>query len=132
MPDIYERTTRKPIEEVELTLQTLIENKNYKKVHTLHISKGIEEQREKSFWKNMNIYLICKLSKCSTILRHNPQLISQFPLKIYTYERDGIITVGTYKPSTSIRYMGNPDIEAIKTLKELDKEIKEIIDEAVK
>lgn len=132
MSDIYEKTTTKPIEEVELTIQTLLENKNFKIVHIIHVSKGLEEQGEKNFWKNMNIYLVCKLSKCSVILKNNPQLASQFPLKVYIYEKDGKIVVGTYKPSTFIRYMGNLDVEAIKVLKELDLEIKEIIDEVVK
>lgn len=132
MSDIYERTTTKSIDEVNLTLQTLLENKNFKIVHVLHVSKGVEEQGVKNFWKNMNILLVCKLSKCSVVLKHNPQLISQFPFKVYTYEKDGKIIVGTFKPSTSIRYMGNLDVEAIKTLKELDLELKEIIDEAVK
>jgi len=36
-----------------------------------------------------------------------------------------------FKPSTAIRYMGNLDLDAIKTLKKLDKELKDVIDEVV-
>lgn len=40
--------------------------------------------------------------------------------------------MGTFKPSTAIRYMGNLDTESIKALKELDLELKEIIDKIAK
>ncbi|MGC9188886.1 MAG: DUF302 domain-containing protein, partial [Sulfurihydrogenibium sp.] len=93
---------------------------------------GVEEQGVKDFWKHMHIYLVCKLSECSKIMKHNPQLASQFPLRVYTYEKDGKMIVGMFKPSTAIKYMGNLDADGIKALKTLDKELKKVIDSVTK
>ena len=131
MSDIYERTTKMSYEELDLALRTELENHNFKIVHVLNITKGVEEQGNKDFWKHMHIYLVCKLSQCSIIMKHNPQLASQFPFKVYTYEKDGKMVVGTFKPSTAIKYMGNLDADAIKALKDLDLELKKIIDNVV-
>jgi uncharacterized protein (DUF302 family) len=131
MSDIYERTTKMSYEELDLALRTELENHNFKIVHVLNITKGVEEQGNKDFWKHMHIYLVCKLSQCSKIMKHNPQLASQFPFKVYTYEKDRKMVVGTFKPSTAIKYMGNLDADAIKALKELDLELKKIIDSIV-
>ena len=131
MSDIYERTTKMSYEELDLVLRTELENHNFKIVHVLNITKGVEEQGNKDFWKDMHIYLVCKLSQCSKIMKHNPQLASQFPFRVYTYEKDGKMVIGTFKPSTAIKYMGNLDADAIKALKELDLELKNIIDNVV-
>lgn len=131
MSDIYERTTKLSYEELDLALRTELENHNFKIIHVLNITKGVEEQGNKDFWRHMHIYLVCKLSQCSKIMKHNPQLASQFPFKIYTYEKDGKIVVGTFKPSTAIKYMGNLDADATVVLKELDLELKKIIDNVV-
>ncbi|MCX7760165.1 MAG: DUF302 domain-containing protein [Hydrogenothermaceae bacterium] len=132
MPDIYERSVNLTFEELDLLLKTELENANFKIVHVSHITKGVQEQGVKDFWKNMTLYMVCKLSECSKVLKHNPQLLSQFPLRVYVYEKDGKMVVGTYKPSTAIKYMGNPDADAIKALKQLDKELKKVIDTVVK
>lgn len=132
MPDIYEKSVRLTFEEVDMLLRTELENNNFKIIHIAHVSKGAQEQGTKDFWQNMNLYLVCKLSECTKVLKNNPQLLSQFPIRVYTYEKEGRIVVGTFKPSTAIKYMGNPDAEAIKALKQLDKEIKQVIDSITK
>jgi uncharacterized protein (DUF302 family) len=124
MSDIYERSTNMSYQELDLLLRTELENANFKIVHVLNITNGVEEQGVKDFWKHMHIYLVCKLSECSKILKHNPQLASQFPIRVYTYEKDGRLIVGVFKPSMAIKYMGNLDAEGIKALKTLDREIK--------
>ncbi|MEZ0323699.1 MAG: DUF302 domain-containing protein [Hydrogenothermaceae bacterium] len=126
--DIYERYVNLTFEEVDLLLRTEIENANFKIIHVAYITKGVEEQGVKDFWKNMTLYLICKLSECYKVLKNNPQLLSQFPLRVYVYEKDGKMVIGAFKPSTIIKYMVNPDAEAIKALRELDREIKNIVD----
>ncbi|HEV08790.1 MAG TPA: DUF302 domain-containing protein [Sulfurihydrogenibium azorense] len=130
--DIYEKTVNASYEELDLLLRTELENNNFKIVHVLNITAGVEEQGVKDFWKHMHIYLVCKLSECSKIMKHNPQLASQFPLRVYTYEKDGKMIVGMFKPSTAIKYMGNLDADGIKALKTLDKELKKVIDSVTK
>ncbi|PMP62914.1 MAG: DUF302 domain-containing protein, partial [Sulfurihydrogenibium sp.] len=130
--DIYEKTVNASYEELDLLLRTELENNNFKIVHVLNITAGVEEQGVKDFWKHMHIYLVCKLSECSKIMKHNPQLASQFPLRVYTYEKDGKMRVGMFKPSTAIKYMGNLDADGIKALKTLDKELKKVIDSVTK
>lgn len=132
MSDIYERSTTMSYQELDLLLRTELENANFKIVHILNITNGVEEQGVKDFWKHMHIYLVCKLSECSKILKHNPQLASQFPIRVYTYEKDGRLIVGVFKPSTAIKYMGNLDADGIKALKTLDREIKKVIDTITK
>ena len=132
MSDIYERSTTMSYQELDLLLRTELENANFKIVHVLNITNGVEEQGVKDFWKHMHIYLVCKLSECSKILKHNPQLASQFPIRVYTYEKDGRLIVGVFKPSTAIKYMGNLDADGIKALKTLDREIKKVIDTITK
>lgn len=133
MPDIYEKSVNLTFEEVDMLLRTELENSNFRIVYVSHVSKAAKEgQGMKDFWNNMNLYLVCKLSECTKILKHNPQLLSQFPIRIYTYEKDGKIVIGTFKPSTAIKYMGNPDAEAIRALKVLDMEIKKVIDSVSK
>ncbi|ACN98999.1 conserved domain protein [Sulfurihydrogenibium azorense Az-Fu1] len=132
MSDIYERSTNMSYQELDLLLRTELENANFKIVHVLNITNGVEEQGVKDFWKHMHIYLVCKLSECSKILKHNPQLASQFPIRVYTYEKDGRLIVGVFKPSMAIKYMGNLDAEGIKALKTLDREIKKVIDSVTK
>lgn len=128
MPDIYERTVNLTAEEVELLLKTELENRNFKIIYVAHVSKGAQEQGIKDFWQNMNLYLVCKLSECTKVLKNNPQLLGQFPIRVYTYQKDGMMVVGAFRPSTALKYMGNPDTEAIKVLKQMDREIKEVID----
>lgn len=132
MSDIYERSTTMSYQELDLLLRTELENANFKIVHVLNITNGVEEQGVKDFWKHMHIYLVCKLSECSKILKHNPQLASQFPIRVYTYEKDGRLIVGVFKPSTAIKYMGNLDADGIKALKTLEREIKKVIDTITK
>ncbi|WP_028950264.1 DUF302 domain-containing protein [Sulfurihydrogenibium subterraneum] len=132
MSEIYERSTTMSYQELDLLLRTELENANFKIVHVLNITKGVEEQGVKDFWKHMHIYLVCKLSECSKILKHNPQLASQFPIRVYTYEKDGRLVIGVFKPSTAIKYMGNLDADGIKALKTLDREIKKVIDTITK
>lgn len=128
IPDIYERVVNLSSEEVELLLKTELENHNFKIIYVAHVSKGAQEQGVKDFWQNMNLYLVCKLSECTKVLKNNPQLLGQFPIRVYMYEKDGKVVVGAFKPSAAIRYMGNPDLEAIKTLRQMDREIKQILD----
>lgn len=132
MPDIYEKSVKMTFEEVDLILRTELENSNFKIIHVAHVAKGAQEQGVKDFWQNMNLYMVCKLSACTKVLKNNPQLLSQFPIRVYTYEKDGKTVVGMFRPSTAIKYMGNPDIDAIKALKQLDREIKNIIDNVTK
>lgn len=132
LSDIYEKSVNLPYDELDLLLRTELENNNFKIIHVLNITAGVEEQGVMDFWKHMHIYLVCKLSECSKIMKHNPQLASQFPLRIYTYEKDGKMIVGMFKPSTAIKYMGNLDAEGIKALKTLDKELKKVIDKLTK
>jgi uncharacterized protein (DUF302 family) len=129
MSDVYEKATRWSYEELDKFLRAELEKKNFK---IFHILKLFEEQENKDLWGNICIYLIYKIPQYAKIIKHNPQLISQFPFKIYVYEKNGRIIVGTFKPSTAIRYMGNLDTESIKALKELDLELKEIIDKIAK
>jgi len=129
MSDVYEKATRWSYEELDKFLRAELEKKNFK---IFHILKLLEEQENKDLWGNICIYLIYKTPQYAKIIKHNPQLISQFPFKIYVYEKNGRIIVGTFKPSTAIRYMGNLDTESIKALKELDLELKEIIDKIAK
>jgi uncharacterized protein (DUF302 family) len=132
IPDIYERSADLSIDEADLLIRSELESKNIKIVHVLHISRGVKEQGYKDFWEDMRIYLACNLSKGYVIMKHNPQLVGWFPCRIYTYRnKEGKLVIGMVKPSIAIRYMGNPDIEAIKVLKELDKAFKEIIDSIV-
>jgi len=129
MSDIYEKATKLSYEELDKLLRTELENNNFKIVHVL---KLLEEQENKDLWGNIRIYLVYKTPQYAKIIKYNPQLISHFPFKIYVYEKNGRIIVGTFKPSTAIRYMGNLDTESIKALKELDLELKEIIDKIAK
>ena len=132
IPDIYERSADLSIDEADLLIRSELESRNIKIVHVLYITRGVEEQGYKDFWKDMRIYLACNLSKGYVIMKHNPQLIGWFPCRIYTYRnKEGKLVIGMVKPSIALRYMGNPDMDAIKVLKDLDKTFKEIIDSIV-
>ncbi|MCX7738137.1 MAG: DUF302 domain-containing protein [Hydrogenothermaceae bacterium] len=128
MPDIYEKSVNMFPEEVDILLRTELENSNFKIIYVSHISKGAQELGVENFWKNMNLYLVCKLSECSKVLKNNPQLVSQFPIRVYTYEKDGRVVIGTFRPSKAIKYMDNPDAEAIRSLRNLDRDIKKVLD----
>ncbi len=129
IPDIYERSVNLSMEEADLLIRSELESRNIKLVHVLYISRGIEEQGYKDFWKDMRIYLACNLSNGYVIFKHNPQLVGLFPCRIYTYRnKEGKLVIGMVKPSIAVKYMGNPDLEAIKLLKNLDKAFKEIVD----
>ncbi len=132
IPDIYERSVDLSIEEADLMIRSELESRNIKLVHVLYITRGIEEQGYKDFWKDMRIYLACNLSNGYVIFKHNPQLVGLFPCRIYTYRnKEGKLVIGMVKPSLAVKYMGNPDFEAIKLLKSLDKIFKEIVDTIV-
>jgi len=131
IPDIYERSVALSMEEVDILIRNALENRNLKILHIMHITKGLKEQGVKDIWEDMNVYLVCRLSDGAVIFKHNPQLLSQTPCRIYTYRKGDRIVIGMFKPSTAIRYMGNLDLDAIKTLKKLDKELKDVIDEVV-
>ncbi len=132
IPDIYERSINLSIDEADLLIRSELESRNIKLVHVLYITRGIEEQGYKDFWKDMRIYLACNLSNGYVIFKHNPQLVGMFPCRIYTYRnKEGKLVIGMVKPSIAVKYMGNPDFEAIKLLKKLDKTFKEIIDTIV-
>ncbi len=132
IPDIYERSVDLSIDEADLLIRSELESRNIKLVHVLYITRGIEEQGYKDFWKDMRIYLACNLSNGYVIFKHNPQLVGLFPCRLYTYRnQEGKLVIGMVKPSIAIKYMGNPDMEAIKLLKQLDKTFKEIVDTIV-
>jgi uncharacterized protein (DUF302 family) len=129
IPDIYERSTNLSIDEADLMIRSELESRNIKIIHVLYISRGIEEQGYKDFWKDMRIYLACNLSSGYVIFKHNPQLVGLFPCRMYTYRnKEGKLVIGMVKPSLAIKYMGNPDLEAIKLMKKLDETFKEIVD----
>ena len=132
MFDIYEKAAKLSYEELDKLLRTELENNNFKIVHVLNITNPTEGRETTELWRNIHIYLVYKSPQCAKIIRHNPQLVSQFPFKIYTYEKDEQIIVGTFKPSTAIKYMGNLDAEGIRALKEIDLELTEIIDKITK
>ncbi len=130
IPDIYESTVNMNMEEADLLIKSALEEANFKIIKVSHVTKGMEEQGRKDFWKDMNIYLICKLSDGYFVLRHNPQLVGFCPYRLYTYRnKDGLLVIGMVKPSIAIRYMGNPDLKAIQILKKHDLQLKKIIDE---
>jgi len=129
LPDIYEVSCKINFEEADLQLRSALEEKNYKIIKVSHVTNGMEEQGRKNFWKNMNIYMICRLSDGYFVLRHNPWLVGMCPIRIYTYEnKEGKLVIGMFRPSLAIKWMGNPDLTAIKVLKTYDKELKEVID----
>ncbi|SNZ06858.1 Uncharacterized conserved protein, DUF302 family [Persephonella hydrogeniphila] len=130
IPDIYEAVVDMPYEEADLLLRSALEEENFKIIKVSHVTKGMEEQGRKDFWKDMNIYLVCKLSDGYFVLRHNPQLVGFCPYRVYTYRnKDGLLVIGMVKPSMAVRYMGNPDLKAIEILKKHDFQLKRIIDE---
>ncbi len=129
IPDIYERSIQMSIDEADLLIRSELESRNIKLVHVLYITRGIEEQGYKDFWKDMRIYLACNLSNGYVIFKHNPQLVGLFPCRLYTYRnKEGKLVIGMVKPSIAVKYMGNPDFEAIKLLKQLDRTFKDIVD----
>ena len=130
IPDIYEVTVNiKNFEELDMLLRSELEEANFKIVKVSHVTKGMEEQGRKDFWKDMNIYLICRLSDGYFILKRNPHLVGFCPYRVYTYRnKEGLLVVGFVKPSIAIRYMGVVDLKAIKLLKKHDRELKKILD----
>ena len=129
IPDIYEVSCKINFEEADLQLRSALEEKNYKIIKVSHVTKGMKEQGRKDFWENMNIYMICRLSDGYYVLKHNPWLVGLCPIRIYTYQNEEEkLVIGMFRPSLAIKWMGNPDLEAIKVLKTYDKELKEVID----
>ncbi|WP_457642586.1 DUF302 domain-containing protein [Persephonella sp.] len=130
IPDIYERSVNMSYEEADLLLRSALEEANFKIIKIAHVTKGMKEQGRTDFWEDMHIYMICKLSDGYFILRHNPQLVGFCPYRVYTYRnKDGFLVIGMVKPSMALKFMGNPDLEAIKIMKEHDLQLKKIIDE---
>jgi uncharacterized protein (DUF302 family) len=128
LPDIYEVSCDTSFEEIDLQLRSALEEKNYKIIKVSHVSKGMKEQGRTDFWEHMNIYMICRLSDGYFVLKHNPWLVGLCPIRIYTYQNEeGRLVIGMFKPSLAIKWMGNPDLTAIKVLKTYDKELKEVI-----
>ncbi len=129
LPDIYEVSCDISLQEADLMLKSALEERNYKIVHVSHVTKGMKEQGRKDFWEDMNIYMICRLSDGYYVLKHNPWLVGMCPLRIFTYRnKEGRLVIGMFRPSLSSKWMGNLDMEALKTLKLYDKELKEAID----
>ncbi len=130
IPDIYEITTStESFDELDMLLRSELEEANFKIIKVSHVTEGMEEQGRKDFWKDMNIYLICRLSDGYYILKRNPHLVGFCPYRIYTYRnKENELVVGFVKPSIAIRYMGTVDIKAIKILKKHDLELKKILD----
>ncbi len=129
IPDIYEVSCKIDFEEADLQLRSALEEKNYKIIKVSHVTRGMKEQGRKDFWENMNIYMICRLSDGYYVLKHNPWLVGLCPIRIYTYQNEEEkLVIGMFRPSLAIKWMGNPDLEAIKVLKTYDKELKEVID----
>lgn len=130
IPDIYETVVNiKNFDELDMLLRSELEEANFKIVKVSHVTKGMEEQGRRDFWKDMNIYLICRLSDGYFILKRNPHLVGFCPYRVYTYRnKEGFLVVGFVKPSLAVRYMGTVDLKAIKLLKKHDKELKKILD----
>jgi uncharacterized protein (DUF302 family) len=130
LPDIYEITVgTKNLDELDILLRSELEEANFKIIKVSHVSDGMEEQGRKDFWKDMNIYLICRLSDGYFILKRNPHLVGFCPYRIYTYRnKEGFLVVGFVKPSIAVRYMGTVDIKAVELLKKHDLELKRILD----
>ncbi len=130
IPDIYEVTVNiKNFDELDMLLRSELEEANFKIIKVSHVTKGMEEQGRKDFWKDMNIYLICRLSDGYFILKRNPHLVGFCPYRVFTYRnKEGLLIVGFVKPSIAIRYMGVVDLKAIKLLKKHDRELKRILD----
>ncbi|RUM48090.1 MAG: hypothetical protein DSY47_06170 [Hydrogenothermus sp.] len=129
IPDIYEVSCSIDFEEADLQLKSALEEKNYKIIKISHVTKGMREQGRTDFWENMNIYMVCRLSDGYFVLKHNPWLVGLCPIRIYTYKNEeGKLVIGMFRPSLAIKWMGNPDLVAMKVLKTYDKELKEVID----
>jgi len=129
LPDIYEVSCNISVENADLQLRSELEERNYKIIKVSYVTRGMKEQGRTDFWEDMRIYMICRLSDGYYILRHNPWLVGMCPLRIYTYRNEeGKLVIGTFRPSLSAKWMGNPDLQAYKVLKTYDKEFKEILD----
>ncbi len=116
------------LEEADMIIQSEAEGRNLKIIKVLHITKGIEEQGHKDFWKDMRIYLTCSLSMGYKIMKKNPHLAAYFPCRIFTYrDKDGKLVVGMAKTTPLIKKLKIKDKEAIKTLKHVEKTMREII-----
>lgn len=128
IPDIYEVSCSIDFEEADLQLKSALEEKNYKIIKISHVTKGMREQGRTDFWENMNIYMVCRLSDGYFVLKHNPWLVGLCPIRIYTYKNEeNKLVIGMFRPSLAIKWMGNPDLVAIKVLRTYDKELKEVI-----
>ncbi|HIE58670.1 MAG TPA: DUF302 domain-containing protein [Persephonella sp.] len=129
IPEIYEVSCSIDFKEADLQLKSALEEKNYKIIKISHVTKGMREQGRTDFWENMNIYMVCRLSDGYFVLKHNPWLVGLCPIRIYTYKNEeGKLVIGMFRPSLAMKWMGNPDLVAIKVLKTYDKELKEVID----
>ena len=116
------------LEDADMLIQSEAEGRNLKIIKVLHITKGVEEQGHKDFWKDMNIYLTCSLAMGYKIMKKNPHLAAYFPCRIFTYrDKDGKLVVGMSKTTPLIKKLKVKDKEAIKTLKQVEKTMKEII-----
>ncbi len=130
IPDIYEVVVNiRDFQELDILLRSELEEANFKIIKVSHVTRGMEEQGRKDFWKDMNIYLICRLSDGYFILKRNPHLVGFCPYRVYTYRnKEGFLVVGFVKPSIAVRYMGVVDIKAIELLKKHDLQLKKILD----
>ena len=126
--EIYWIKVDMSLEEADMLIQSEAEGKNLKVIKVLHITKGIEEQGRKDFWKDMNIYLTCSLAMGYKIMKKNPHLAAFFPCRIFTYrDKDGKLVVGMSKTTPLIKKLKVKDKEAIETLKSVERTMKEII-----
>ncbi len=126
--DLYWIKVDISLEEADMIIQSEAEGRNLKIIKVLHITKGIKEQGYKDFWEDMRIYLTCSLSMGYKIMKKNPHLAAFFPCRIFTYkDKDGKLVVGMAKTTPLISKLKIKDEEAIKTLKHVEKTMREII-----
>ncbi|RMA96139.1 DUF302 domain-containing protein [Hydrogenothermus marinus] len=129
LPDIYEISCELSLEEADLLLKSALEERNFKIIKVSHVTRGMKEQGRTDFWEDMNIYMVCRLSDGYFVLKHNPWLVGMCPLRIYTYRnKENKLVIGFFRPSLAMKWMGNPDLKAIKILKLYDKQLKEAVD----
>jgi uncharacterized protein (DUF302 family) len=87
---IYERTTRKPVQEVVEDVEFAISERNFRVTSQLHVGRGIRE-RDNIEFPDYEVILFCNLGLARRMLELDPGYINYCPGRI-TVRRGGDTT----------------------------------------
>ncbi|MDH5682215.1 MAG: DUF302 domain-containing protein [Spirochaetota bacterium] len=107
--------------ETTTMIEMAIKGANMRIISTLDLKKGLESRGEN--FPNYKVYQFCNLTKGMKVFKKVMDFGAYIPCKIFVYQKDKDIVVGTFLPTSALEHFGVVDNETKKLVLEIEDEI---------